>query len=221
MLERINECFDSNEEMLIGIETVTKEDGLIVEHIGKGDMLSEIDVEGDGVLGNPESDDDNWHLQNANYSCAVVCQEFIAEQLLKRDFSEQEFSEYAVRKGWYNVNSGTSLYDVGNILEDLGLNVEKSENLTLEDLAQELESDGKVICAVNTSILRNPLYSLIPGLNADHAVQVIGIDYSDPNNPEVILNDPGVEDGQGRRIDSETFLKSWKTSNNFAAIARV
>lgn len=211
----------NDKELLKTKETVQQENGLIFEHIGENNIISDTFYENDMVFGNPETDDNNWHMQNAKFSCAVVCQEFVAEQLLNRDFSEQEFSAFAKKQGWYDTNSGTSLYDVGNILETMGINVEKSENVTLNDLAQELEADGKIICAVNSSIMQNPLFSLIPGLSADHAVQVIGIDYSDPDDPEVILNDPGVENGKGRRVDAKVFLKAWDTSNNFAAIARM
>ena len=202
-------------------EVMKQENGLFFEHIGEGNLLSDTHYNNDLVFGNPEEDDDNWHKQSSKFSCAVVCQEFVAEQILNRDFSEQDFSTFAKKQGWYDSNSGTSLYDVGNILETMGINVEKSENLTLNDLAQELEADGKIICAVNSSIMQNPLFSLIPGLSADHAVQVIGIDCSDPDEPKVILNDPNVENGKGRQVDAETFLKSWDTSNNFAAIARI
>ena len=210
-----------DKELLKTKETVQQENGLIFEHIGENNIISDTFYENDMVFGNPETDDNNWHMQNAKFSCAVVCQEFVAEQLLSQNFSEQEFSEFAKKQGWYDSNSGTSLYDVGNILETMGIHVEKSENITLNDLAQELETDGKIICAVNSSIMQNPLFSLIPGLSADHAVQVIGIDYSDPDDPEVILNDPGVENGKGRRVDAKVFLKAWDTSNNFAAIARM
>ena len=218
-LEQVNIETSNNENQ--ELKELKNQKGLAFEHIGQKKIAINSIKEDDGIFGNPETDDNNWHMQNAKYSCAVVCQEFVAEQLLNKNFSEKEFADFAEKKGWYNVDSGTSLYDTGNILEELGINVQRNENLTLNDLAQELESDGKIICAVNTSIMQNPLFSLIPGLKADHAVQVIGIDYSNPKDPEVVLNDPGVENGQGRRVNLNTFLKAWETSNNFAAIAKV
>ncbi len=54
-----------------------------------------------------------------------------------------------------------------------------------------------------------------PGIDADHAVQVIGLDYSDPGNPLVILNDPGTANGGGAMIPLEIFMGAWEDSGCF------
>lgn len=145
--------------------------------------------------------------------------EFVAEQLLDREFSEQELVKYATEQGWYDPETGTTLSDVGKLLEALGLEVERESGLTLQDLFNELESGHKLICGVNNMILENPDFADLPGLNANHAVQVIGIDYSNPEDVRVILNDSGVPDGMGRNVSAEAFVKAWNTSGNFAVSA--
>ena len=45
---------------------------------------------------------------------------------------------------------------------------------------------------------------------ADHAVWITGIDYTDRQNPVVILNDPGTLRGAGLRIPLEQFLAGWE-----------
>ena len=65
------------------------EEGVLMENIGEmqqelgGLMESFKDFfEGDDISGDPEKDMENWHHQTEQNSCAVACQEFVAEQLL-------------------------------------------------------------------------------------------------------------------------------------------
>ena len=48
---------------------------------------------------------------------------------------------------------------------------------------------------------------------ADHAVEVIGFDYSDPNNPMVILNDSGTPDGCGELVPLDVFVNAWEAGD--------
>lgn len=196
------------------------EPGLILECPEQATLSSSELAEGaECIAGNPETDMKNWHEQAGDNSCAVCCQEFIAEQLLDREFSEQGMSQYAAERGWYDPETGTTVNDVGKLLEALGLEVERQSGLTLPDLFNELESGHKLICGVNNMILQNPGFAELPGLNANHAVQVIGIDYSNPEDVRVILNDSGVPNGMGRNVSADTFVKAWNTSGNFAVSA--
>ena len=215
------EFFDR--EAIEGIEASQKrilEDGVSLEHIGLRNEVVETREAEDSIFGNPEADIKNWHPQLEMNSCAVACQEYIAEQLLDSDFSEEKMIDFAERRGWYRPETGTTIGDIGKLLESMGLDVERGMQYSVSDLAEELETDGKVIVGVNNMILENPEYADFPGITANHAVQLIGIDASDPENIRVILNDPGVEDGRGKTVPMETFQKAWETSNNYAAIAR-
>lgn len=194
------------------------EDGIIREIIGIRENSCEELGAVETVFGDPE-DAENWHHQSEKYSCAIACQEFVAEQLMDRDFSEQEMIEYAQKKGWYEPTEGTSCSDVGNLLEAIGLDVERAENCTVTDLMQALADGEKVICGVNNLILAEPRLAEMPGLTANHAVEFIGVDFSNPHNPQVILNDPGVKNGQAIRHDMDVFVKSWSTCDNYAVIA--
>lgn len=194
------------------------EDGIVREIIGIKENSSEDLGTVETVFGDPE-DAENWHHQTERNSCAITCQELVAEQLLDRDFSEKEMIDFAEKNGWYEASKGTPKSDVGKILEAIGLDVERQENLSITDLMQSLAEDEKVICGVNNLILSEPLMAEIPGLNANHAVEFIGIDFTNPRNPQVILNDPGVENGQGIRHDLDVFMDAWATSNHYAVIA--
>ncbi len=198
---------------------VEMELGVMLEHVGISPKIKELLGTSDLGAGTPEIDAENWHKQGEKNSCAVACQEFVAEQLLERKFSEQKMIEYATKKGWYDPEGGTTVRDIGKLLESLGLDVERAFHLSLRDLSQELDAGSKLICGVNNMILARPELAAVPGQLANHAVEVIGIEES-PSDTWVILNDPGIEGGRGVHIRASTFLKAWKTGNNFAVIAR-
>lgn len=196
------------------------DEGVRLEHIGAMPSMQEFLKETDSIAGDPEEDMENWHQQSEQNSCAISCQEFVAEQLLDREFSEKEMIEHAKSRGWYDAETGTPVEDVGKLLEELGLSVEWERGLTLNDLALELDSGAKLICGVSHMVLANPEFAALPGYKADHAVEVIGIDAADASNVKVVLNDPGTEQGRGIEVPADIFADAWNASGNYAVIAR-
>ena len=150
------------------------------------------------------------HSLKGSDSCAVSTQELVAEQLLDEEFSEQEFINFATEQGWYKPETGTTVSDTGKLLEAVGLETKQEFNQTLSDLFGELENGHKVIAGVNNMILDNPEFAELPGIEANHAVEVIGIDYSNPNDIQVILNDTGVQDGKKFILCAKRGITSWK-----------
>lgn len=199
------------------------EQGVMLEHFGtKVETMEQFMEQTEPKMefyGDPEESAKHWHMQREGMSCAVACQEFIAEELIGVDFSEDKMRAYAEKHSWYETERGTYLSDVGKLLETMGLNIERSCNATLEDIAQELKDGGKIICGVNNRVLQNAAYARQPGIRANHAVQVTGIEQHANGKCYVVLNDPGVANGAGVRIDSDTFLKAWKTGNCFMVTA--
>ena len=208
------ERYDNYESIL---EQELLEDGIIRETIGVAEKEGESIGVVETVFGDPE-DAKNWHLQSERNSCVIACQEFVAEQLMERDFSEKEMIEYAEKRGWYDPKKGTAKSDVGNLLEAIGLDVERKSNNSITDIMQALSDGEKVICGVNSLILAEPQFADMPGLNADHAVEFIGVDFSNPKEPRVILNDSGRTDGRAIQHNLDVFLKAWDTSDNYAVI---
>jgi len=182
---------------------------------------------GEAVVGEPASDMAHWHQQAYPDTCAVASQEFILDGLTGRDFSEDELRQQAIDNGWYTPGGGTTLEDMGKLLEANGVPVERQYNSTLDDLSARLEQGGKVLVAVDSDEVWSPgqdndegffsllTYPGIPGQDANHAVEVIGIDRSDPDNPMVVLNDPGHPDGGGMLVPESDFLNAWADSNNY------
>jgi len=169
---------------------------------------------------------EHWHWQCADDSCAIVAQEFILDSLTGHNFSEQELLQEASQNGWYTPGGGTPLYQVGNLLEAHGFQVEHHSGATIEDIAQKLANGEKIIVGVDADEIweqgrnywKDELIgdlSGIPGQDANHAVQVIGIDRSDSQNPMVILNDPGTPNGMGLRVPVDEFVDAWADSEHF------
>jgi hypothetical protein len=118
--------------------------------------------------------------------------------------------------------------NTGRLLEYYGIPTEHHHDARLADLEGALANGDSVIAGVDSSEIWNPETAIddsladhigIPGQGADHAVQVIGIDYRDPASPTVVLNDPGDPAGRGARVPLETFLLAWEDSDNFLVTA--
>ena len=190
------------------------EDGVFREIIGIMEQ-TEMPEQTEAVIGDLE-DVENWHPQAEAMSCTVSTQELVAEQLLDQDLSESKMIEYARRKGWYDPVEGASKADTGKLLEEMGFEVQRENNMTVADLLEALASGEKVICAVDNLSLACPEAAFLPGRRANHVVQLVAVDFSDPENPQVILNDTGVPNGQGIRHDLDVFMRAWSKGQNFA-----
>lgn len=212
------ELANSPEKPELNRQAEQLEEGLLREFLGTREGVTELAEQTDAVVGDLE-DIENWHPQAESMSCAVSVQEMIAEQLLDQEFSEQAVIDFAEQAGWYDPVEGTSYANTGKVLEAMGLDVERDYDGTLSELMQALADGEKVICGVDNMILYDPRFAAVPGRVANHAVQLVAIDFSDPENPQAILNDTGVENGQGIRHDLDVFMAAWKTSGNYAVYA--
>jgi hypothetical protein len=177
------------------------------------------------TIGTPECDIQNWHEQKGSDTCAIVSQEFILDELTGHDFTEEELKQVATANGWYSPG-GTPLYAVGNLLEAYGIPIERRDGYTFHDLESKLANGQKVIVSIDADEIWTPGKNLaeddylkdnpgMPGQSPNHAVQVIGIDYSNPDQPMVILNDPGISSGKGSMIPADEFIGAWADSNHF------
>jgi hypothetical protein len=179
----------------------------------------------DALYGTPYQDIYEWDgQQTASDDCAIRAQQFIIEQFTGQKISEQSLEQEAEKNGWYDPGQGgTPIADIGKLLQDHGIPVDTYTNATVKELGSELAQGHKVIVAVNAE----DLWKFDPALagevqasggqTADHAVVVSGIDTSDPNDPKVLISDPGT----GEALASyplNDFLAAWKTSD-FSMVA--
>lgn len=158
--------------------------------------------------------------QNYADTCAIKSQ-----QIILNDFgvecTEDDLVQFSYEQGWYTGN-GTSLPDVGNLLETAGIPVTRMANANVFNLVNELAQGHKVIVGVdadelwdNDSLfgkLKSWLVDFFGGEEADHALIVAGIDTSDPNNTRVIVTDPGNGDYR-KSYPLDVFMDAWSDSS--------
>lgn len=184
------------------------------ESYSEFDHFDSSDMDMDGIIGNPSEALDSWHMQSDN-TCAVVSQEFVLENLLDREFDEEELRVIAEEHGWYD--NGTSMDDMGRLLEYYGIDVEQSTGNTLDDLRNSLLEGNQIIVGLDADEIWSGRNEEMfgPGMDANHAVQIIGMDESDPDDIKVILNDSGVSNGQGVMVPADLFRDAWEDSGCF------
>lgn len=167
---------------------------------------------------NIEDATDTWHVQKYSDSCAVACQEFILEEYTGKEYDEDELVDCAIENGWV-AEGGTPVEDIGNILEYHGIETTTDYNAEFQDLENALNNGDRAIVGVYNLGLDNDYEGFYPAWSANHAIEVIGIDKSNPEDIKVIVNDPGVEDGCGKEIDYDVFMNAWNTSGGFMVVA--
>jgi uncharacterized protein YvpB len=168
-----------------------------------------------GIVGTPDQDAETWHHQGTDFTCAVVSQQMILQQF-GIDVSEAQLVYDAVTNGWLT-DAGTSIADLGRLLEHYGVDTHQGAGAGIESLMSELVQGHAVIVAVDADDMWNPgslFRDLFGEDGADHAVVVTGLDLSDPDHPQVYINDPGDPNGAGKAYPLEQFLAAWSDSGN-------
>ncbi len=165
-----------------------------------------------GVVG----DITNPYEQNYDDTCAIKSQ-----QLILKDFginvTEDQCVQYSKEHGWYN--GGTLPQDVGKLLDAAGIPCTQTDGANVYDLVNELSQGHKVIVGVDSGELWSDsiwdwLKDIFLGDTPDHALIVAGIDMTDPDNPMVIVTDPGTgQPAQPYPLDQ--FMDAWSDSNCF------
>ncbi len=201
-------------------------DSIAADHLGHLPHFDPAAADPATLIGDPGGAMEHWHFQAGSDTCAVASQEFVLQELTGLDWSEDDLRQEAIDNGWYVPGGGTPLYHTGQLIEAHGFDVEQTFGATLDDLAGQLAQGHEVLVAVDadeiwTAGQNKMLDDLlsdtegIPGQDANHAVQVIGIDRSDPGRPMVILNDPGHPNGRGLMVPAGEFLDAWQDSGQF------
>lgn len=175
----------------------------------------------DDVIGNPEESMTYWEFQGNTGRCAIYAQKFIIEQYTGQEVDIEDLVNTAESRGWFSEETGTYIYNGNKLLDLYGVPNEASYNNDITDLRDALDSGKMVIVSVDADEYwgqdSDDVFSPADGVN--HAVQVIGIDESDPENPMVILNDSGSQRGCGEMVPVDVFMDAWDDGNNEMIVA--
>lgn len=150
-------------------------------------------------------------------TCAIQSQHLVLKHY-GIDVTQNEMIEVAKANGWYITGHGTPMEYIGKLLEHYGVDVEVTEGGKIFKLANELAQGHQVIVGVDSGELVRPeeeaWEDATYGEEADHALVVVGLDATDPNNVKVIVTDPGTGHRQWA-YSQEQFMDAWKDSNCF------
>ncbi|MCD8111039.1 MAG: hypothetical protein LUE14_13305 [Clostridiales bacterium] len=208
-LESMNENADGTAEVLDGKEAVGE--GTTIDQLKNFDP-SEADP--DEVSGDPEKSMGYWEFQGDTNRCAIFSQMFIIEEMTGQELDIEEVCDIAEENGWFTEENGTPLMDMNKLLDYYGVDNDMSFANDISDIEDRLTDGGKVVAAIDADEIwygeNDDIYT--PDDGANHAVEVIGLDTSDPDAPMVILNDSGNPDGSGVMIPLDTFMDAWEDS---------
>lgn len=167
------------------------------------------------VSGNPIPAMEKWEYQGDTGRCALYSQKFVIEELTGQELDADDLAELAQERGWFSEESGTPLMSMNKILDHYGISNEMSFYNSISDIQECLDSGGKVIVSIDADEIwygeTDNLFT--PGDGPNHAVEVIGIDNSNPFEPMVVLNDSGNPNGCGEMVPLDTFLDAWEDGN--------
>ena len=167
----------------------------------------------ENICGDPASSMKYWEPQGESGPCALYSQMFIIEEFTGQEIDINDFTAMAESNGWYGPG-GTTPLNLSKMLDAYGIENEMSFHNNINDIEDCLNEGGRVIVAIDADEIWNgeggDLFS--PNAMANHAVEVIGIDYSNPEQPMVILNDSGSPYGRGEMFPLEDFMDAWKDS---------
>jgi hypothetical protein len=166
----------------------------------------------DSISGNPASSVEHWEFQGNTNRCALYSQMFVIEELTGEDINIEEFAEVAKDNGWFSEESGTTFLNMNQMLDYYGIDNEMKFHGSINEIEECLNKGGRVIVSIDSDEIWNGANHDIfaPESSANHAVEVIGIDRSDPAHPMIILNDSGTPNGKGEMVPLEVFDQAWE-----------
>lgn len=174
------------------------------------------------VSGDPASDMEVWQCQGPTNRCALYSQIFTIEQLTGEKIDVDDFVNTAIQNGWFSEDGGTTTLNMDKMLTYYDIDHDMIFDSNLEQLEAELNSGNKLIVSVDSGQIwygeDNDIFS--PATRADHALQVIGIDRSDPDHPMVVLNDSGTQSGRGEMVPIDVFENAWAAGDHQLIVCR-
>lgn len=170
----------------------------------------------DQVAGDPATSMEVWECQGSTNRCALFSQKFVIEELTGQEIDTEEFVQTAIENGWFTEEGGTTGLNMNKMLEYYGVDHEVIYDSDMASLEEALRNGDKIIVGIDCEQVwygkDNDLFS--PTTTGNHAVEVIGIDYSDPQNPMVVLNDSGTPDGRGEMVPLDVFEGAWDAGDH-------
>lgn len=145
-----------------------------------------------------------YWLQNKEFTRELARQEILA----MAEYQEKNYGHF----------HDFSIKDTAQLLKDYSdyHNIEIRDNITNEDIKNELRKGNLVIVPINGQAIGNPYYTQ-PGPER-HMLVIIGYD---SETKEFITNDPGTKHGKGFRYNEEILynsIRDYPTGHNLPIV---
>lgn len=157
--------------------------------------------------------------QQYDDTCAIKSQQLILNAAGLNVTEDQLIAE-AYHNGWYTPGKGTSVENVGKLLDFNGMPNSQIEHGSLYNLAEELSQNHPVLVGVDSGELwdfgiNETFEDLFLGPQADHALIVSGIQFNEDFTDGVVnVIDPGTGD-YCKGYSLEQFEDAWADSDYF------
>ena len=152
-------------------------------------------------------------------TCAIRSQQHILA-MYGIDIPEADLVQDAIKHEEYSMSdtNGTSIDDVGNLLERHGVDVNRYDNATIAHLISELGQGHKIIVGIDAyEVIADSLPERMVEMQKDavmeranHAVLVVDVD---PRTLDVAIIDPA--DGRLHSVPVGRFIDAWQDSECF------
>jgi hypothetical protein len=177
------------------------------------------------IHGNPLGELSNFHYQDSQNSCAIATTSSIFKSLghdLGEDFLSDAFQNLHV----YDPSSGTKILFIDDAINEIAnvnhwdIRADEIHGFTADQLKGMLDSGSRILVGVNGSELYENDSQTLKEIyetpeNSGHAVQLTGIIES-ANGSSVVINDPGLSNGDGVEIPMDRFMNAAADFNHTA-----
>lgn len=167
------------------------------------------------ITGDPQASIEYWECQGNTNRCALYSQKFVIEELTGQEIDIDNFADVAKENGWFTEDGGTTFLDTNKMLDYYNVENKMGFHKEISDIENCLNDGGRVIVSIDADQIWTGKDSDIfsPYSGANHAVEVIGIDRTNPSSPMVILNDSGSPTGKGEMVPLDVFKETWESGD--------
>lgn len=158
---------------------------------------------------------DKLAAKKANNDCVLACENFVLKQRNHSTSDYNELKKEAEKRGWLK-EGGTTLYNIGRILEEAKLSVVRRYDCTLENLVNELNAGCSVIVAVDGNELlgdyeQEKKKDSAEGKTPNHAIVITAINEKEDF---VEVYDPASNNSRDQ-YPLEQFVDAWDDSQYY------
>jgi hypothetical protein len=185
--------------------------------------------DGETSIGNPEAYTDVWDIQdseNSTFTLQRCILEVLGVEVTEAELSQLPFNQPIDAGPGDEAWVPFMMSNFNNVLEYYGLEAERGIG-NPEVLLSYLSQGYSMVVPVDIGELRadsviEEAWEFVEDIlqRPDGFTWVTGIDMSDPDDPQVIVNDTDRPDGAAQRYPLSRFLDAWEDGDHYFVMVR-